>query len=139
MFRLTPVVKNLILINVAVFLAQMLAPKMEFACNIGMFQVQRVESVVTGYLSMWSYKSDCFKPYQLFTYMFAHGGFTHILFNMLGLAFVAPILETYWGPKRFLIFYLVTGIGAAVFSILVNMFFGAGEFGVMLGASGAMY
>lgn len=88
---------------------------------------------------MWSNKSDCFKPYQLFTYMFIHGGFSHILFNMLSLAFIAPTLETYWGGKRFLAFYLITGIGAAVFSILVNVFFGAGEFGIMMGASGAIY
>jgi len=75
----------------------------------------------------------------LFTYMFVHGGFSHIFFNMLALAFIGPALETYWGPRRFLAFYLATGIGAAVFSILVNFFFGAGEFGVMVGASGAIY
>ena len=139
MFRLTPVVKNLLLINAIVFLAQSFAPVMEFTCSIAGYRFYDSMDVVTGYLAMWSHKSDCFRPYQLFTYMFAHGGFTHILFNMLGLVFIAPILETYWGPKRFLIFYLVTGIGAAVFSILVNVFFGAGEFGIMLGASGALY
>ena len=141
MFRLTPVVKNLILINVVVFIGQMIAPEVQFSCafNTGMRRIEGVESAITGYLSLWSHKTDCFKPYQLFTYMFAHGGFTHILFNMLSLAFIAPILETYWGPKRFLTFYLVTGIGAAVFSILVNMFFQAGEFGIMMGASGAIY
>lgn len=141
MFRLTPVVKNLIIINVVVFLAQAIAPGKEFLCyfNSSMMRIDEVMDIITGYLSMWSYKTNCFKPYQLFTYMFVHGGFTHILFNMLSLAFMAPILETYWGPKRFLTFYLVTGIGAAVFSILVNMFFNAGEFGIMMGASGAIY
>lgn len=141
MFRLTPVVKNLIIINVVIFFGQMLAPEIQFSCSFstGMRRIEGVQSAITGYLSLWSYKTDCFKPYQLFTYMFAHGGFTHLLFNMLSLAFIAPILETYWGPKRFLTFYLVTGIGAAVFSILVNMFFNAGEFGIMMGASGAIY
>jgi len=70
--------------------------------------------------------------------MFAHGGFTHIFFNMLMLAFTGPILETFWGPKRFLLFYIVTGVGAAVFSVLIDMIFGGGG-GIMLGASGAIY
>jgi membrane associated rhomboid family serine protease len=139
MFRLTPVVKNLIVICALVFLAQQLAPKAEFLCTISGIRYADFADVITGYLSLWSYKSDCFKPYQLFTYMFVHGGFSHIFFNMLALAFIGPTLEMYWGPKRFLAFYLTTGIGAAVFSILVNFFFGAGEFGVMVGASGAIY
>jgi membrane associated rhomboid family serine protease len=63
----------------------------------------------------------------------------HILFNMLSLAFIAPILETYWGPKKFLTFYLVTGIGAALFNILMTMLFGVGYFSSMSGASGAIY
>nr|PZN57832.1 MAG: DUF1751 domain-containing protein [Bacteroidota bacterium] len=139
MFRLTPVVKNLIVINALVFLAQQVAPNAEFFCTIAGLPYADFGALVPGFLFLWSYKSDCFKPYQLFTYMFVHGGFSHIFFNMLALAFIAPTLETYWGPKRFLAFYLITGIGAAVFSILVNFFFGAGEFGVMVGASGAIY
>src|SRR5690606_18966052 len=116
MFRLTPVVKNLIIINALVFLAQQLAPNAEFLCTISDIRNADFADVVTGYLSMWSYKSDWFQPYQLFTYMFVHGGFSHIFFNMLALVFIAPTLETYWGSKRFLSFYLITGIGAAVFS-----------------------
>ena len=144
MLRLTPVVRNLIIINVIVFLGQLLGPSKEFVCMFNGYDGQGFRDIVkvlTGYLAMWSYKTDCFHPYQLFTYMFVHddNGFMHIFFNMLMLAFIAPILETYWGSKRFLIFYMVTGIGAAVFSILVNIFFGAGEFGIMLGASGALY
>ena len=54
-------------------------------------------------------------PYQFFTHMFAHGSFMHLLFNMLGLIFLAPMLEQFWGPKKFLTFYLITGIGAGVF------------------------
>jgi membrane associated rhomboid family serine protease len=139
MFRLTPIVKNLIIINVIVFIGQQMSPAKEFLCTISGVRYSDMIDAVTGYLSMWSHKSDCFKPYQLFTYMFVHGGFSHILFNMLSLAFIAPTLETHWGGKRFLSFYLITGIGAAVFSILVNIFFGAGEFGIMMGASGAIY
>lgn len=98
MFRLTPVVKNLLIINVVVFLLQTLVGGVNF----------------TGILSLWKIGSENFAPYQFFTYMFAHGGFGHILFNMLGLVFLGPLLEQFWGPKRFVTFYLITGIGAGL-------------------------
>ncbi len=140
MFRLTPVVKNLILINAVVFIGQMIAPKIQFACSFGELGVlQDAASAVTRYMVLWNIKTDCFKPYQLFTYMFTHGGISHIFFNMLSLAFIAPMLETYWGPKKFLTFYVVTGIGAAVFNILIILLFGVGDFSYMTGASGAIY
>jgi membrane associated rhomboid family serine protease len=123
MFRLTPLVRNLIIINVVIFLAQNLLSNLH----------------LTEYLSLWSIHSPYFKPYQFFTYMFAHGGMGHIFFNMIALASFAPILETYWGEKKFLIFYLATGIGAGVIYALVNLFIGAGAGGIMLGASGALY
>ncbi len=125
MFRLTPVVRNLIMINTIIYLLQIMMTGLH----------------VTEYLSLWNVHSDNFKPYQLFTYMFVHSpdSFTHIFFNMLTLVFVGPILETYWGPQRFLLFYIVCGIGAGVFNILVDVFFGLGTFGIMLGASGAIY
>ena len=55
-----------------------------------------------------------FIPTQLVTYMFVHSNIGHIFSNMLGLFFLGPILEMFWGEKRFLIFYLVTGIGAGI-------------------------
>jgi membrane associated rhomboid family serine protease len=134
MLRLTPVVKNLIIINAIVFFAGMFAPQVFFS-NCISYPLD----VISAYLSMYNYDSDCFKPYQLFTYMFVHGGFGHIFFNMLTLAFIGPILESFWGSKRFTTFYLVTGIGAAVFTVIVNVFFNVGLFGTMVGASGAIY
>ncbi len=98
MFRLTPVVKNLLIINVIVFAAQNLLTGLD----------------VTGMFSLWRIGSYKFAPYQYFTYMFAHGDLWHILFNMLGLVFLGPMLEQTWGSKRFLTFYLVTGIGAGM-------------------------
>ena len=98
MLRLTPVVKNLLIINVVFFILQKFMTGIHF----------------TEMVSLWKFGSANFAPYQFFTYMFAHGGFGHILFNMLGLVFLGPLLEQFWGPKRFLIFYLVTGIGAGV-------------------------
>lgn len=121
MFNLTPVVRNLIIINVVIFLLQQFSP------------------VVTSFLALYDIHSGYFKPYQFFTYMFAHGSFMHIFFNMLALASFAPILEGYWGEKKFLIFYLATGIGAGIFYAVINYFFFPGAVGSMLGASGALY
>src|SRR5690348_8862129 len=125
MLRFTPVVKNLIIINTVIFLLQILLPKLH----------------LTEYLSLWNVRSDYFKPYQLFTYMFVHSpeGFSHIFFNMLTLVFIGPLLESYWGPRRFLMFYVICGIGAGVFNVLIDLFFGVGSFSIMLGASGAIY
>jgi membrane associated rhomboid family serine protease len=71
--------------------------------------------------------------------MFAHSGFMHILFNMIALASFGPILESYWGDKKFLMFYIATGIGAAVIYSVANAFFFPASAGSMLGASGAIY
>jgi len=139
MFRLTPVVRNLLIINTAIFLISALAPQQNFIHCFGNFDQQVPMDIISGYLSLWSIYTECFKPYQLFTYMFVHGSMTHIFFNMLTLAFVGPILETFWGPRKFLTFYVVCGIGAGIFNIMVSKFFGLGGFGTMVGASGAIY
>lgn len=120
MFRITPVVRNLIIINAVVFILKGILP-------------------VNNYLALWNVGTQNFKPYQLFTYMFCHGDFFHVFFNMLLLSFMGPIMEEFWGQKRFLIFYTITGIGAGIFNILIDMFFGVGSFSVMIGASGAVY
>lgn len=101
-----PVIKNLIIINVLIFLAQQtLGPVIE-SNMINLFALHDVQSVY-------------FRPHQLVTYLFLHGGWDHILFNMFALWMFGAILENYWGPKRFLIFYFVSGIGAAVFHLIV--------------------
>ncbi|MEJ7645098.1 MAG: rhomboid family intramembrane serine protease [Chryseolinea sp.] len=137
MLSLTPVVRSLIIINVLVFLAGMIAPQADFGYCFGISGFPK--DVVSGFLSLYNVKTDCFKPFQLFTYMFVHGGIGHIFFNMLTLAFMGPILENHWGTGKFTIFYVVCGIGAGVFNIFVDYFFGAGSFGTMVGASGAIY
>lgn len=121
MFRLTPIVRNLILMNVIVFVLQNMIP------------------VVTQYLALFNIHTSYFRPYQLFTYMFCHADFFHIFFNMLLLSFFGPILEEFWDQKQFLLFYIITGIGAGVFNILMDMLFGIGSFSMMIGASGAVY
>ncbi|MCE2732697.1 MAG: rhomboid family intramembrane serine protease [Flammeovirgaceae bacterium] len=126
MLQLTPVVRNIIIVNVIVFFLQLF--------------FGGVNGPLTRLLSLWNVGTEGFEPYQLFTYMFAHSSFGHIFFNMLILAFAGPILENYWGQNRFLLFYLVTGIGAGVFNMGIDYFFLNGQsFGYMLGASGAVY
>ncbi|MDD3878106.1 MAG: rhomboid family intramembrane serine protease [Bacteroidales bacterium] len=98
---LTPAVKNLLIINVLFFLATF---------SLGRtFNVDLIELLGLRYFG-----SEKFAPYQFITYMFMHGGFTHIFFNMFALWMFGRILEQVWGPKRFLIYYFVTGIGAAI-------------------------
>ena len=101
-FRSLPViVKNLLIINGLFFLATEL------------FKGQNSIDLA-DYLGLHYFTSELFKPYQFVTYMFMHGGIFHILFNMFALFMFGNVLENLWGPKRFLIFYMVTGIGAAL-------------------------
>ncbi|MDR0835712.1 MAG: rhomboid family intramembrane serine protease [Tannerella sp.] len=60
-----------------------------------------------------------FKPYQFFTYMFMHGSLTHLFFNMFAVYMFGRVLESTWGPKRFLTFYMITGVGAGLINVLV--------------------
>lgn len=98
---LPPVVKNIIMLNVLMFLAY-------FAAS----NVFRID--LNSLLGLYFPKSEQFKPVQIVTHMFMHANFMHIFFNMYALFIFGPILENVWGPKRFLIFYLVCGIGAAL-------------------------
>lgn len=103
---LPPVVKNLLIINGLFFLAQMTSEQV--------FNMDLVD-----YLGMHYFGSSKFNPIQLVTYMFLHGGFTHILFNMFALWMFGNTLENVWGGKRFLTYYMITGVGAALVHMLV--------------------
>jgi membrane associated rhomboid family serine protease len=96
-----PVVKNLLIVNVLVFIAQETFGKSNPYVIENLFALHDVHSVF-------------FKPHQLITYMFLHGGFDHILFNMLALWMFGSMLENHWGAKRFLQFYIICGIGAGL-------------------------
>ena len=95
--NMPPVVKNLLLINVIMFLITSIT---------GNFMYE--------HFALFYFKSPFFKPYQLVTHMFMHGGFTHILFNMYTLFIFGTVLERVWGSQKFLFYYFVTGIGAAL-------------------------
>ncbi|MDR2683651.1 MAG: rhomboid family intramembrane serine protease [Dysgonamonadaceae bacterium] len=78
-----------------------------------------------------------FKIYQLITYMFTHIQFEHLFFNMFAVFMFGRSLEYCWGPKRFLTYYMVTGIGAGLIQLLICYLQGA--FSITIGASGAVF
>jgi membrane associated rhomboid family serine protease len=104
---LPPVVKNLLIINGLFFLATMVLGE-QFNIDL------------EGILGLHFPTSNQFQPYQLISYMFMHGGFSHIFFNMFALWMFGNTLENYWGPKRFLTYYMITGIGAGLVQLLVT-------------------
>ena len=77
------------------------------------------------------------RPWQLVTYMFMHGNFAHLFFNMYTLYVFGTVLERVWGTRKFLLYYFVTGIGAALVHIGVQWL--TGDFALTVGASGAIY
>ena len=121
-FQTPPVVLNLIIINVLIFMATALLPK---AGNASM-----------EYCAL-SLGTPFFHVYQFITYMFLHANFEHIFFNMCALWMFGRTLEYELGQKRFLTYYMVCGIGAALIQYLTALAFG--EFPlVLVGASGAV-
>ncbi|MEQ8909362.1 MAG: rhomboid family intramembrane serine protease [Vicingaceae bacterium] len=100
------VVKNLLIINLLMLLATFVGFKSGFD--------------LTELLGLHHWKSDLFKPHQLITYMFLHGGISHLFFNMFALWMFGRILEQVWGPKKFLIYYMITGIGAGLIQLIVT-------------------
>lgn len=101
-----PVVKNLIIINIIMMVAT--------------WGLERIGVNLTMKLGLFYPGSEFFRPYQFITHMFMHGGLTHLFFNMFALYMFGRVLEGVWGQKRFLIYYLVTGLGAAVLHSFVN-------------------
>lgn len=98
--QLTPITKNIIILNVIVFVLAYIFPQM------------------LGNFAAFFPTSPYFKSWQIITHMFMHGGFMHIAFNMLTLASFGPVLERFLGDKKFLILYFISGLGAfALFNL----------------------
>lgn len=124
------ITRNLLIINVILFLATILLKKIDLMDMLGMY----------------SWNMSEFKPYQVLTHMFMHNvytqkgaiDFTHIFFNMFALFMFGSILERFWGAKKFLIYYLFTGIGAAFLQQLVWQLTGT-YLAFAIGASGAIF
>ena len=100
-FGLPPVVKNLIMLNALMLLITYAAG------SVFGLDLNRV-------LGLYFPKSDNFMPMQIVTHMFMHGSLLHLFFNMYALYLFGQILEATWGPKRFFIYYMVCGLGAAL-------------------------
>jgi membrane associated rhomboid family serine protease len=119
-----PIVKNLIIINILVFIAQTI-----FDQQYQLTDKLTLQPIISNHLkealahNAPTVDIPHFSPYQIFTHMFTHAplpSIFHILLNMLVLWMFGRILENVWGPKRFLTFYLICGIGAAVIHLLVQ-------------------
>jgi membrane associated rhomboid family serine protease len=103
-----PVVKNLLIINVILFIATYL------------FHLKGID--LSNILGLFYFESDYFRPWQILTHMFMHGSLMHIFFNMFAVWMFGSKLEMVWGPKRFLAYYLITGLGAMLMYSAVNYF-----------------
>lgn len=148
MFRVTDVVKHLIIINVLMFLGTMLLGDPSRRTMEQLLLEQNTDLSAWGrfMLAMFYPTSEFFRPFQVVTHMFMHSDLTHIFFNMFALFMFGPPLEATWGPKRFLVFYLLTGFGAAVLHAFVrylDLTYGGAESYLVnipsLGASGAIF
>ena len=100
MMNMPPVTKNLIIINLLFFLAKLVAV--------------RYGVDLDNLLGLHFFLAPDFNFYQFFTYMFMHGGVTHILFNMFAVWMFGRVMESYWGGRRFLLYYVVCGLGAGL-------------------------
>lgn len=124
-----PVIKNILIINGIVFFISVLAK------NIVVGGVL-LDNYINGYFGLIPFGNPAwsFYPWQLITYQFLHGGFSHIFFNMLILWMFGMEIENVMGSRKFLVFYLLAGIGGG----LLQLFIGSG-LGVIIGASGAVF
>ena len=116
------VVKNILIINIVLFVAK------ELISN----QID-----LDKYLDLYPIGTPNFKPHQFISYMFMHADIPHIFLNMLGVYMFGSILENIWGPKRFLNYYILCGLGAAALQLGISAFYN--EYTVLLGASGSVF
>ncbi|HEY7887711.1 MAG TPA: rhomboid family intramembrane serine protease [Steroidobacteraceae bacterium] len=120
--KLTPATRAIILVNVLVFIVELLLPRY----NWGLFALQPLAT-----------PDQAFRIWQLVTYAFLHGGIEHIFFNMFALYVFGPALESYWGARRFLGYYFVCVIAAGLTQLAVGYAMGGGE--PTIGASGGIF
>ncbi|MFZ9718270.1 MAG: rhomboid family intramembrane serine protease [Chitinophagaceae bacterium] len=107
---LPPIIKNLLIINVLAYLGQTTA------------DLWGQGAWVSDFFALHNIQSSKFYPHQLVTHLFMHGDFFHLFFNMFALWMFGNVLENLWGPKRFLIFYFISGFGAAAMHMSVLSF-----------------
>ncbi len=125
--QLPLVVKNILIINVILFAVK---------------RLWEIHIIPPGlnldrYLDLFPIGTEYFKPHQFITYMFMHADTSHLFLNMLAVYMFGSILESLWGPKRFLNFYLLCGLGAAALQLAISSF--QNEYTILLGASGSVF
>ncbi len=140
--QLSPVVRDLLIINVLAFVGTYLLLGSES------YDAETGELLKLGRLQFAAYQpgSEHFQPYQIATYMFMHGNISHLFFNMVSLFFFGPMVEAVWGGKRFLFYYLFCGVGAWALHMGIQ-YWELSRAGIdpttwpgsMLGASGAIF
>src|SRR5256885_14811287 len=119
--HLTPIVRALIIANAGIYFLQ------DFS-----------EESLTALFALWPFDSPLFHFWQLITYAFLHGSFSHVFFNMFGLFMFGPDIERVLGTRHFLIYYMVCVIGAALLHLLVT-YLQAGAPIATVGASGGIF
>lgn len=117
MNSITPIVKNLIIVNVLIFIGTFFLPES-----------------IKQFGSIFFYESELFRPFQIVTSMFMHGSIMHLAFNMMSLYFLGPFVEKVMGSERFLMFYLLCGLGATAAHLGINAY---EYYGLIDGVSGA--
>jgi membrane associated rhomboid family serine protease len=128
---LTPMVKKLIIITSAAFILTYIPLQIfhsaVFDLPFAWFALQASDVIHQFYL------------WQLVTYLFLHGGWFHIIFNMFALWMFGADLERLWGGKKFLVYYFVTGVGAGILDVTLNTLFRPAMPSATIGCSGAVY
>lgn len=102
MNQITPVVKQLLIVNIILFIATIVVPEFKI------------------YFALFYPENPNFRIWQIITHMFMHGGVMHILFNMFALYSFGSVLEQIWGGKKFILFYILCGLGSAFLYTAVN-------------------
>lgn len=115
-----PVTRVVLLLNIIIFLLDLF-----------------VGHIIMQFLALYSFKTGAFRPYQIVTHMFLHGGFGHIFFNMFALFMFGRVLESVLGGKKFFILYFLSGLGAAALQLFIYYLQDAPA--IMIGASGAIF
>src|SRR5690554_4661248 len=116
MMQLTNAVKQILIVNIILFIGAMLVP----ALNI--------------YLPLYYFENPMFGWWQMVSHMFMHGGLMHIFFNMFALVSFGVVLEHFWGSKKFVLFYFLCGLGAATVNLAVNYFQFQGAYDYLINA-----
>ena len=106
MYNMPAMTKNLLVINVLAYLAT--------------WVLQRSGVDLNALLGLHFFMASDFRVYQFLTYMFLHGSFTHILFNMFALWMFGSVIERVWGMKKCIFYYIVCGVGAGIVQELVQ-------------------